>query len=143
MPTLANPRHEIFAQELAKGKTADEAYQLAGYAKNNGNCIRLKGNERIKVRIVELLEQGAVRTLITVETLTQMFLEDRALARKLGQAAAAKGATDSLAKLHGFYIERSERGAPGDFDRMTDEQLEAEILKALPLVASNQSERRN
>ena len=31
MPTLRNPRHERFAQELATGKTADAAYVLAGY----------------------------------------------------------------------------------------------------------------
>ena len=31
MPTLQNPRHEKFAQELAIGKTADAAYVLAGY----------------------------------------------------------------------------------------------------------------
>lgn len=30
MPVLKNARHEKFAQALAKGKTADEAYQLAG-----------------------------------------------------------------------------------------------------------------
>jgi len=30
MPALGNPRHERFAQELAKGKTADEAYEIAG-----------------------------------------------------------------------------------------------------------------
>ncbi len=34
--------------------------------------------------------------------LTAMLIEDRALARERGQAAAAKGAVDSLAKLHGF-----------------------------------------
>ena len=32
MPLLDNPKHEIFAQELAKGTTADEAYARAGYA---------------------------------------------------------------------------------------------------------------
>lgn len=28
MPALANQKHEIFAQELAKGRTCDEAYAL-------------------------------------------------------------------------------------------------------------------
>jgi phage terminase small subunit len=140
MSTLTNIRHEIFANELAKGKTADEAYQLAGYAKNDGNCIRLKGDERIKPRVAELLEQGAEHTLITIETLTQMFLQDRELARKLGQAGAAKGATDSLAKLHGFYIERSERGAPGDFDRMSEAQLEEIICRGLGLKTTSRQD---
>jgi phage terminase small subunit len=38
MPVLSNPKHERFAQELAKGKTADEAYQLAG-CKPNRVCV--------------------------------------------------------------------------------------------------------
>ena len=43
MPTLQNPRHEKFAQELAAGKSAAEAYAHCGYKPNYGNCIRLKG----------------------------------------------------------------------------------------------------
>ncbi len=35
MPTLTNICHEIFANELSKGKTADEAYELAGYVRNS------------------------------------------------------------------------------------------------------------
>jgi hypothetical protein len=31
MPALKNVRHERFAQETAQGKSAGEAYRLAGY----------------------------------------------------------------------------------------------------------------
>ena len=41
MPTLRNPRHERFAEELATGKTADAAYVLAGYQENRSNAARL------------------------------------------------------------------------------------------------------
>ncbi|WP_130225106.1 hypothetical protein [Bradyrhizobium sp. Leo121] len=37
MPILKNSKHERFAQDLAKGKTADEAYVLAGHQENRGN----------------------------------------------------------------------------------------------------------
>jgi len=47
MPPLDNPRWEHFAQEIAKGKTAREAYVLAGYKKNDGNASRLKSNEKL------------------------------------------------------------------------------------------------
>jgi phage terminase small subunit len=40
MPILENPKHERLAQEHAKGKAADEAYQLAGYTENRGNAAR-------------------------------------------------------------------------------------------------------
>ena len=39
-----------FAQALARGKTATEAYVLAGYKANDGNASRMKGNERISAR---------------------------------------------------------------------------------------------
>jgi phage terminase small subunit len=65
MPVLANARHERFAQEIAKGETANAAYIKAGYAENDGNAIRLKGNERIASRVAEILAAGAQRAEIT------------------------------------------------------------------------------
>ena len=47
MGPLTNQRHERFAQAWAEGKTATEAYVLAGYKANDGNASRMKGNERI------------------------------------------------------------------------------------------------
>lgn len=54
MPVLPNPRHEKFAQALAEGKTADEAYALAGYKPNRGNAARMKANESIMKRVDEI-----------------------------------------------------------------------------------------
>ena len=45
MPTLQNPRHERFAQELATGQTADAAYVLAGYPPSASRDIQ---NELLK-----------------------------------------------------------------------------------------------
>jgi hypothetical protein len=42
--------HERFAQALARGKAATEAYVLSGYKANDGNASRMKGNERISAR---------------------------------------------------------------------------------------------
>ncbi|MGO9233034.1 MAG: hypothetical protein ACLP4V_02675 [Methylocella sp.] len=102
MPVLRNARHERFAQELAKGKSAGRAYSLAGYSPNRGNYVRLKANESIRARVEEILAKSEAHAVVTIEMLTAMLIEDRALARERGQAAAAKGAVDSLAKLHGF-----------------------------------------
>lgn len=66
MAVLPNARHERFAQELAKGKTADEAYETAGFKANRGNATRLKANESIESRVRELLEGAAERAEITV-----------------------------------------------------------------------------
>jgi phage terminase small subunit len=67
MPVLSNPRHERFAQELAKGKSANEAYVLAGYEENRGNATRLNANESIQSRVAEIQSRGAQRAEVTVE----------------------------------------------------------------------------
>jgi phage terminase small subunit len=67
MPVLKNAKHERFAQALAEGKTADEAYQLAGYEENRGNASRLKSNESIQKRVSEILGQAAKKVGVTAE----------------------------------------------------------------------------
>jgi phage terminase small subunit len=67
MPILENPRHERFAQLLAEGKTADEAYEGAGYKPNAGNACRLKGNDKVSERVGEILGKAAANVGVTVE----------------------------------------------------------------------------
>lgn len=64
MPALKNARHEAFARELAKGKAASQAYVAAGYSPNEGNAIRLKGNEKVAERVAELTEKAADRAVV-------------------------------------------------------------------------------
>jgi hypothetical protein len=47
VPILKNERHELFAQKLAEGKTATEAYQLAGFRPSRKNASRLRAKEDI------------------------------------------------------------------------------------------------
>ena len=51
MPILPNNRHELFAQGLATGLSADAAYQAAGYKPNRGNAATLKANQSISKRV--------------------------------------------------------------------------------------------
>ena len=69
MPTLRNPRHERFAQELATGKSADAAYVLAGYKENRSNAARLGADQNIQARVADIQSLGAERAAITIETL--------------------------------------------------------------------------
>lgn len=59
MAILPNPRHESFAQARAQGKTADEAYQQAGFRPHRGNAHRLSTNESIKRRVAEIVGRVA------------------------------------------------------------------------------------
>lgn len=124
MPVLTNAKWERFAQELAKGKSQTEAYSAAGYKGDRTNASRLATNGNIIARVAELQERGAKRAEITIESLTDMLREDRELARELKQPAAAVSAVDKLAKLYGHMIERKEVGRPGDFSRMTEDELD-------------------
>lgn len=66
MPGLPNGRHELFAQELAAGSTADAAYEAAGYKPNRGNATRLKADESVAARVAELQRRAAALTEATI-----------------------------------------------------------------------------
>lgn len=109
MAALPNARHERFAQGLAQGKTADEAYQEAGFKPNRGNATRLKANESVGARVAELQGIGAERALVTIESLTQELDEARLHALKDDKgASAAVSAIMGKAKLHGLLIDKHE-----------------------------------
>jgi hypothetical protein len=57
MPILKNQRHESFARELARGKSATESYIEAGYHPCRQNASRLASNDDVKKRVAELQEQ--------------------------------------------------------------------------------------
>ena len=110
MPRLQNAKHELFAQELAKGETADKAYQLAGYKENRHNACRLKTNDLVLTRVAELQERGADLTGVTIEGQTAHLMRIAEKAEALGEAAglavAARAHMD-ISKLNGLVVERS------------------------------------
>lgn len=108
MPALPNQRHEKFAQELSKGKTATEAYVLAGYKPNDGNAATLKGNQRISDRILELQNAGSLRVEVTIASLLQEAAEIQRAAKEAGQHSAAVAALTAKAKLAGLWVDKSE-----------------------------------
>ena len=75
MPILDNPRHEHFAQFIAEGRTATEAYELAGYKPSRQNAQRLTTNDDIRARVAELQQQAAAKHEITRDRITEMLLK--------------------------------------------------------------------
>jgi hypothetical protein len=75
-----------------------------------------------RMRSIGRLTSGAMTSaerprwpeLLTWPLLAQL-IEDRALARSLGQPGAAIKATAAIATLTGFMTNRVEHGAPGEF----------------------------
>ena len=109
MPVLSNPRWERFAQELAQGKSANEAYVEAGYKENRHNAAALARSQHISTRLQELQERGAAKVEITQARLLEMLEEDRDLARSLKQTSAAVAASTAIGKLFGLFVEKTEK----------------------------------
>lgn len=124
MPVLKNPRHERYAQELAKGKTLDEAYKLAGYSPNRGNATRLKANESVLSRVAEIQGRAAKRAEVTLTSLTEELEEARLIAVEKKQSAGAVSATMGKAKLHGKIIDRVSNV---DLSHLTTDELDTVI----------------
>lgn len=85
MPELKNARHELFAQELAKGRSATEAYALAGYNGDRAHASRLAAKGNISARKQELLAIAAERTGVTVDWIVDRIREnvERAMQREV------------------------------------------------------------
>jgi phage terminase small subunit len=135
MPELSNPRHERYAQELAKGKTADEAYRLAGYSENRGNATRLKANESVLKRVAELLGKGAELAAVTVESILDELEGARQLALTLKQPATMVSASFNKAKVAGIIIDKREDVTP----RRSLEQIDARITQLLDAAGARRT----
>lgn len=108
MPILSNSRHERFAQELAIGLSATEAYERAGYKPNDGNASTLKGNQRISDRVSELKVHASQEIEVTLQWLIRVTEEARQLAMKNGQAGQAVAAIREMGVLSGHRVDRAE-----------------------------------
>lgn len=116
MGALANQRHELFAQAVAKGKSQREAYLSAGYSVRaeiaDVNASRLLSDARVSGRVAELQEKAAEKVGLTLNDLVKMLSDDRDLARQCEQSGSAVSASMGIAKLLGFLKERVEHSGP-------------------------------
>jgi len=106
-------RQEMFILFILKGEAQSKAYRLAGYKAENDDVAnsaasKLLSSDKVNTRIAELRQAVQVRTIVTVESLTEDLFRIRAGAEKDGKWAAAGQAVGLLAKMHGLLIERSE-----------------------------------
>jgi hypothetical protein len=125
MAILTNPRHEAFAQTLARGISASAAYVEAGYKANRHNAAALAREEHIRTRVTELQEeQLAIHKQATAEaianakvTIESLIAEAEAARAKAmaekGGAAAAVSALTAKAKLAGMWREKVDQHNTG------------------------------
>ena len=125
MPAIKNPRHEAFAQALARGSSAAAAYVEAGYKPNRHNAAALARKQHISTRVNELQEeqlaihqqaaaQAAANAQVSIESLIAEAEAARAKAMsEKGGAAAAVSALTAKAKLAGMWREKVDQHNSG------------------------------
>jgi hypothetical protein len=144
MTVLKNPRHEAFAQALARGMSASAAYAEVGYKPHRHNAATLARKKHILVRVAELQEeQLAIHQQATAEaaanakvTIESLIAEAEAARMKAmsekGGAAAAVTALTAKAKLAGMWREKVDQHNTGS---PVYERIERVIVERAPQSA--------
>lgn len=158
MPALRNPRHEAMALALAAGKAIIEAYTAAGYtARSNSSASQIAARSDVKARVQEIVVQQHQREVKSNERAIERAAIDkdwivqrgkyivelgirggRPIVGKDGKPTgefegkpnlnAAVKALALLAQMGGYLVQRHEMGGPGAFSRLTEDELDNELL---------------
>lgn len=126
MPVLRNARHEAFAQGMAKGLSASDAYVAAGYKESRSAASRMSTNVNIEARVAELVHKGAEKAEATVaRVLDEMrklgFSDIRKAFDENGNLLAPSDWDDDFAASVSS-IEVVTRALPGEADDEQDVQ---------------------
>jgi phage terminase small subunit len=126
---LKNARHERFAQELARGKSQTDAYEVAGFKPNRGAACRLAENGNIKARVSEILAAAASLAHIDAAWVLKKAVTLHEKAMEAKAYASAKGALDLIGKHVEVQAFREQVQHSGriEFANLSDEELEARI----------------
>lgn len=155
---LKNAKHEHFCQLVSNGESATRAYVLAGYSDKGAKqgASRLLTNDDVCLRIEclrgqkELMHKETVTAVIqnagiSKEWIIEQLVENVAMAKSAipvldsegiptgeykQNLAAANKALELLGSELGMFIKKVETGGPGDFERMTDDELERQLEAA-------------
>jgi hypothetical protein len=135
MPILDKPKHERLARELALDANQADAYERAGYKRDDGHASRLAGDGRIKARVQELQADAAAlvtdRVALSRADMIQMLISDREEARANKQMSVALRAAELLGReLHGMFTERREVKLE-DVRQLTGAELHEQLAQAV------------
>lgn len=101
MGVLSNARHERFAQGIAAGKPASQAYIEAGY-RASGNSAeaaasRLLSGVKVTARVAELMGRVAEGVVLTRQWVIERLIEN------VNRAMQVEAVKDTTGKLTGEY----------------------------------------
>ncbi len=112
MPEQHNVKHELFCRALVAGKTADQAYQDAGYKASRAHASRLAAKGNIRQRVSEIHGDVAVAESVDKAWVLRKMRELYVLTStpKEGEPtwspATARGVLDMFGKELGMFIDR-------------------------------------
>jgi hypothetical protein len=156
MPCLPNPRWEAAAQFRASGRDIIDAYRQAGFAGKYPTATRFFQTPDIATRVAEIQSERyeserKARDIATkkagldeawiIERLKygiEIALRGEPILDENGQPTGKHGKRDLNAfsrmiahalDIKGMRIQKVEMGGPGEFSRLTDEELDEEIKK--------------
>jgi hypothetical protein len=126
MPRGSKSRLVMFACELASGKKPRDAAVAVGYPPGtsfDANAYKRARREDVKRMVAEFRAPVAEKLDISLQWLIEENLQLYRLAKAAGQIRDAREGLKELGVLSGKRVERGERGEPGDFERMSDEEV--------------------
>lgn len=106
MPALTNARHELFAQELAKGLSASDACRAVGI--DPRNSTRMMKNDEIAARLAELQERAVTSVLLSREWVLEQLVDNAKQAKQAGDFGPSNQALNLLGKELGMFVEKTE-----------------------------------
>lgn len=124
-----NPKRQRFCEEYAVDLNGAQAAIRAGYAPGCAKVTasRLLTDANVRERVDRLIVKHRERLEVDIDSLTEMFVEDRQLAHENKQAGAAVSASEKLGKLHGYMSERLKVDVNVTIGQMSDAELDAEF----------------
>lgn len=114
------PRQSKFARVYVETSNASEAYRQAYSVDNMSKeavwveACRTLALPNVSLKVYELQQMAQERTLVTVESITAEYNENRLAAAELDQPAAMNTATTGKAKLHGLLVDKQETEVTGN-----------------------------
>lgn len=156
MPPLANPKHEQICQERAKGSNQTQSYSSVGFSDDPTSAHRFFKRPEVVARVKEIqnnriktefdASDNAARSLGVTKRWVLERLKYNAERCLRGQpmldtngvqipgkftgkpdAMGANRALHLIGLELGMFIERHEIGGPGDFARLSDDELAARV----------------
>jgi hypothetical protein len=155
MPALTNAKYEKACQERAKGTGVAASYEAGGFSGNPATATKFFKRHDIASRVTEIIadkyeDQRKAREIATKEAgideawivkrlkyLADISLQGRPIKDAQGNVTGmtkpdgptAIKCLTLAAQMRGLLIQKHEIGAPGDFARMSDEELDSALLE--------------